>query len=836
MVAKAGAGPAPIPYKKLTAETLSAAIEYSVLPQTQARARELGAKIKQEKGADVGGKSFHQFLNTDNMRCSLAPSRVAVWRVRRSKIRLSTLAAAALVKQGVLKYSDLKLYRSIEYNTDEQPWDPISAVLAALIGDIGTFTMAIADFPREVFGKGKKGKEKADNSKGDSAKADDAASGSDSSSQRRALTHSATPSLASPSIAHDPAESLSIQSSAPGPSTALSSHPPGTSHLPGPSISATPPALPSRSTPTPEPGSSTTPTSSTPNLDVAIAAGKGVGRIVGTGMKFYSNTCLGLARGFRNAPKLYNDDTVRPPEKVTGLVSGMRIAGKEFGLGLYDGTSGLFTQPWKGAEKEGGKGFVKGVGKGIGGFFLKNAGAIFAIPAYTLQGLQAEVRGMFTRSSMNYIITSRVLQGEEDWAMATAEERADVLARWQAIKDELKGFYVLKQRESEKGKAVAVDDAPGDQQHPLEGGSEGARSSLLNLPRGPWNRRRAGSSATSNSATTAATTAGSSSYFPPTTASSASSNFTFEDRESMERAIQQSVVQTSTGDREEDARVEAAVRASVMEMRRAVEQQPPPQGTAAQPPSFSGWIADQKLDPATAAAASETGALTDEEWTNISDEEYQALIEEAVRQSMQQQEMEDENQKYWFSRGTESQTQTGPQTGQDQFELPDAAELPGYIPFFPPVTTATTATGDSTRRSNEAEARPDPAVAANDNNDDDEEQLRLAMEESEREHRSREQETERQRTEEEIVLEYVKRQSLAEAEYRKSRAGTSTSAGVGAGLGAVTEKGKGAAPEAGLAEEDEGNEDEDEELRRAIEESLKMSGDGSGAGPSKAGW
>ena len=109
MVAKAGAGPAPIPFKSLTAENLAAAIEYALQPQTQARARELGEKIKEEKGADVGAKSFHQFLNTDNMRCSLAPSRVAVWRVRRSKVRLSALAAAVLVKQGWLKYSDLKL-------------------------------------------------------------------------------------------------------------------------------------------------------------------------------------------------------------------------------------------------------------------------------------------------------------------------------------------------------------------------------------------------------------------------------------------------------------------------------------------------------------------------------------------------------------------------------------------------------------------------------------------------------------------------------------------------------------------------------------------------------
>jgi UDP:flavonoid glycosyltransferase YjiC (YdhE family) len=109
MVAKAGAGPAPIPYKKLTADNLAEAIQFALQPQTQAKARELGEKIKQEKGADVGGKSFHQFLNTDVMRCSLAPSRVAVWRVRRSKVRLSAMAAAVLVKQEWLKYSDLKL-------------------------------------------------------------------------------------------------------------------------------------------------------------------------------------------------------------------------------------------------------------------------------------------------------------------------------------------------------------------------------------------------------------------------------------------------------------------------------------------------------------------------------------------------------------------------------------------------------------------------------------------------------------------------------------------------------------------------------------------------------
>lgn len=44
---------------------------------------------------------------------------------------------------------------------------------------------------------------------------------------------------------------------------------------------------------------------------------------------------------------------------------------QEFGYGLYDGVTGLFTQPISGAKQEGVAGLFKGFGKGIGGFFLK---------------------------------------------------------------------------------------------------------------------------------------------------------------------------------------------------------------------------------------------------------------------------------------------------------------------------------------------------------------------------------------------------------------------------------------------------------------------------------
>jgi UDP:flavonoid glycosyltransferase YjiC (YdhE family) len=109
MTFKAGAGPAPIPFKQLTAEKLAAAITEALKPATLERAHELGDKIREEKGTEVGGKAFHDQLDIDSLRCTLSPSRVAVWRVKRTQIRLSALAATVLANEGLLNFSDLKL-------------------------------------------------------------------------------------------------------------------------------------------------------------------------------------------------------------------------------------------------------------------------------------------------------------------------------------------------------------------------------------------------------------------------------------------------------------------------------------------------------------------------------------------------------------------------------------------------------------------------------------------------------------------------------------------------------------------------------------------------------
>jgi UDP:flavonoid glycosyltransferase YjiC (YdhE family) len=109
MVARAGAGPQPILHKELNSGNLAAAILEALKPETQEKAKAMSEKISQENGCENGAMSFHQMLKVDNLRCSICPSRAAIWRVKRTKIRLSGLAATVLGNEGLLNFGDLKL-------------------------------------------------------------------------------------------------------------------------------------------------------------------------------------------------------------------------------------------------------------------------------------------------------------------------------------------------------------------------------------------------------------------------------------------------------------------------------------------------------------------------------------------------------------------------------------------------------------------------------------------------------------------------------------------------------------------------------------------------------
>ena len=109
MVWRAGAGPRPIPNKQLTSENLAIAIDEALKTPVLERAQAMAAKIALEQGTESGARSFHSHLDVESLRCALAPSRAACWRVKRTKVRLSAFAATVLGNEGLLDLGDLKL-------------------------------------------------------------------------------------------------------------------------------------------------------------------------------------------------------------------------------------------------------------------------------------------------------------------------------------------------------------------------------------------------------------------------------------------------------------------------------------------------------------------------------------------------------------------------------------------------------------------------------------------------------------------------------------------------------------------------------------------------------
>lgn len=109
MIARAGAGPQPIPARSLTATNLAAAMVFALQPSVMNDAKVLGKIIAKERGSDDGAKSFHDRLPLGVMGCSMVPYRAAVWRVPRTDIKLSVLAAAVLRKEKLLDFLKLKL-------------------------------------------------------------------------------------------------------------------------------------------------------------------------------------------------------------------------------------------------------------------------------------------------------------------------------------------------------------------------------------------------------------------------------------------------------------------------------------------------------------------------------------------------------------------------------------------------------------------------------------------------------------------------------------------------------------------------------------------------------
>ncbi|KAF5495989.1 Vacuolar protein sorting-associated protein 13 [Colletotrichum fructicola] len=124
----------------------------------------------------------------------------------------------------------------------------------------------------------------------------------------------------------------------------------------------------------------------------ALAAGKGFASMTGAVAKGgLVDMPLALAEGLHNVPKLLGDKP-RDNGKVEDWKSGGVVAAKTFGTGFYDGITGVFTDPYKGAKEGGALGLMKGVATGSLGLFTKPGAGMFGLVAYPAQGIHKSLK------------------------------------------------------------------------------------------------------------------------------------------------------------------------------------------------------------------------------------------------------------------------------------------------------------------------------------------------------------------------------------------------------------------------------------------------------------
>lgn len=226
----------------------------------------------------------------------------------------------------------------MEYDSEDGPWDPISGGASALLGTLGSLAMGVADFPVEIL-KALRAKPTEEPKSGANSQKISRSTTTETRKQPaknflsapRATVQNPTPinSQGTPSLNKGSVEISEIGSDN---TETLEHHKVGYVHR---NSTASAHTTGSEVSSFAEPSSSqnihrsfTANQASQISLEAALGAGKGIGRIVGTGLKSPMDFTLNLARGFHNAPKLYGDKSVRQPDKITGFHSGLKAAGK----------------------------------------------------------------------------------------------------------------------------------------------------------------------------------------------------------------------------------------------------------------------------------------------------------------------------------------------------------------------------------------------------------------------------------------------------------------------------------------------------------------------------
>lgn len=378
MVSKAKAGAHEcIPYKNLTAERLAKGIKECLTEEAQKNVQKIADSIEAEgDGALNAVRSFHRSLplnGEDSMRCDFLDNRAAAWKIKNTNVKLSALAAEILVNKKKLKWNELRLIRHYEWNDFGGPGEPVTGLWGSIYTTLTDAALGVGSVPVEM-GRSLKKREKLWEKKRQHQKKRQQKK--EAMAKANAVLDKSTNNSAEDHVAKKEQE----QNGRPKPEREESSI------------------------------SKLTEPDETLNEELAHEAAFGFRKTGHALARFPMNITLALTQGFHNAPRLYGDQTVRRPPRVTGLHSGLRAGRDELVYGVTDGVTGIVTQPLRGAKDRGVMGAVRGVGFGIGGFVLKDIAALLGPTAYFMKGLDAEYMKKYQPTT--FIRRGRIAQGQ----------------------------------------------------------------------------------------------------------------------------------------------------------------------------------------------------------------------------------------------------------------------------------------------------------------------------------------------------------------------------------------------------------------------------------------
>lgn len=343
MIAKAGAGPVPVPFKHMTAESLAESIRFALQPHVRQAAQHMAKKIASEDGAATATWHISETLNIDSMRCDLCPDRLASFRHKRLDVHLSPFAVVTLAQRKICRGEDFQLLRHREWYVDEGPAHPTVGIVAAGAGFFHNLGNAFSNFSSRL--KRVKAAHLASKAR------------SNQDPESAMPREKIAPVQANADGVIDPVAENWSPKQLEALMRKLASKSPNTRHFHSGEIQDVSPYERSRLAGF---------THATGNFVVDLAA---------AGLKLPVALFYNVANGFHNYPSYVSSSiVVRQRDAITGFKSGTRAAGKELVYGFYDACSGLVYLPYKGAKRDGVKGLGKGIFLGVG-VFINNIAA-----------------------------------------------------------------------------------------------------------------------------------------------------------------------------------------------------------------------------------------------------------------------------------------------------------------------------------------------------------------------------------------------------------------------------------------------------------------------------